>query len=98
METLLQMKERHRIERLRAKEPPIGIWWMTLLIFGIGTVLMVAVSLVIDRYWFFCYFVIWLIFFSYNTHVVRRRLEELGDNTSNNTGEAILPMHGPAQW
>ena len=79
MESLLQMKERHRVERLRAKQPPIGLWLMTVLIFVVGTVLMVTVSLVIERYWFFCYFVVGGIFLSYNTYVVRGRLEELGD-------------------
>ena len=75
MESRLEMKERHRIERLLAKEAPIGLVAMGLIILFGGTALTLGTSV----FWGVWYWISGLMVFSFNYLVVRRRLEELGE-------------------
>ena len=79
METMLQLQERQRIERLKAKIPPISPLLMPFLIFG-GGVLIVSVffSLGAEFVYIWPAFAIWgFAIFSINSLIVRRRLERL---------------------
>ena len=75
METKLEMKERHRIERLKAKNPPIGILLMILIPLFAGTLL----TLLLGLFWGLWYWMFGGMIFSYNSFVVHKRFEEIAD-------------------
>lgn len=75
METKLAMKERHRVERLNAKKPPIGIFLMILIPLVCGTLL----THFLGFFWGFFYWLIGGMLFSYNSYVVYKRLDAIAD-------------------
>ncbi|MAS94472.1 MAG: hypothetical protein CMO55_14830 [Verrucomicrobiales bacterium] len=75
METILAMKERHRVERLNAKRPPIGIFLMILIPLVCGSVL----TYFIGFFWGVFYWIIGGMLFSYNSYVVHKRLDAIAD-------------------
>ncbi len=79
METMLQLQERQRIERLKAKIPPISPLLMPFVIFG-GGVLIASVFFSLGARYVYIWpvFAIWgFAIFSINSLIVRRRLERL---------------------
>jgi len=82
METELQLQERQRIERLKAKIPPISPLQMPFLILGGGILISSAIFSLGAKFIF-----VWPTFaivgggiFSLNAFVVRRRLERLEED------------------
>jgi hypothetical protein len=79
METLLQLQERQRVERLKAEIPPISPLLMPFLILGGGVVtVLIFFSLGAEFVYIWPAFATWgFAIFSVNSLIVRRRLERL---------------------
>ena len=79
MESLLEQKNRQRVERMKAKEPPIHYLLMPFLILG-GGILIAGTFFALGAEFVFVwptFAVVGFAIFSLNGFIVRRRLERL---------------------
>jgi len=75
METLIDMKDRHRIERMNARKLPIGLILMAILPVLAGF----ALTWLFNFFWGLWFAIFEGMALSFNAFVIRRRLEKLAE-------------------